>query len=86
MTKAEKQISDLRYKMREISAVGQNEEKKKEWKEKRTVSETHGTIWNISVFELLVVGVGGGGGGDRRGRKKERAWENIGKDHSSKLN
>ena len=30
MTKAEKQISDLRYKMREISAVGQNEEKKKE--------------------------------------------------------
>ena len=32
MTKAEKQISDLRYKMREISAVGQNEEKKKRMK------------------------------------------------------
>ena len=29
MTKAEKQISDLRYKMREISAVGQKKEKKR---------------------------------------------------------
>ena len=51
MTKAEKQISDLRYKMREISAVGQNEEKKRMKREGQKYCYLNTkTIWKKMPF------------------------------------
>ena len=47
---AEERISELEYKMVEITTEEQN--KVKEWKELRIVSENSGTIANTPTFEL----------------------------------
>ena len=49
MTKAEKQISDLRYKMREISAVGQNEEKKRMKRKENCLRDPWDNMKHLSV-------------------------------------
>ena len=50
ISEAEKWISELEAKMVEITSEEQN--KVKEWKEQRMVSETSGTISNAPTFEL----------------------------------
>ena len=50
ITEAEERISDLEDKIVEITSAEQNKEK--EWKELRTVSETSGTTLNTPTFEL----------------------------------
>ena len=73
ISEAEEWIGELEDKMVEITSEEQN--KKKEWKEVRIVSETSGTVSNASTFKLL---------GPRR-REKERVWEIFQRDYSWKF-
>ena len=50
ITEAEERIGDQEDKIVEITTTEQNKEK--EWKELRTVSETSGTTLNAATFEL----------------------------------
>ena len=76
ITEAEEQINDLEDRMVEITAAEQNI-KKKEWKEMKTAWETCGAALNTPTFALQ--------GSQKEDREKERTWENIWRDKSSKL-
>ena len=73
ISETEEQINEVEDKIVEITTEEQN--KVKEWKELRIVSENSGTIANKQTFELQEF---------RRRREKERVWENFWSDYSQK--